>query len=93
METKKILIGRVSENQWLTDAITDFIRENPMIDESEIDSHFKMRVDLIANILAELRTEGKIERIVMGGMTYYRILEFTDAELRAVSMTVPFGTL
>ena len=93
METKKILIGDSFKAEWLMDAVEKYIRENPMVEDLDVHLHFKMRIDLIADILADLRIADRIERIILSGKMYFRIHEITEEELRAVSMPMPFGTL
>jgi hypothetical protein len=91
MDTKKISIGRISENQWLIEAVTDYIKANPMVEDLQVFKEFKMRVDLISNILTELRQNIVIERIILNRRTYLKYIEFTDDEFQAISMESPFG--
>ena len=71
----KISIGKIGENQWLIEGIEDYIEENPLVDDLTIMKHFNMRVDILADILTELRITGKIERIFSrdGNFKYKKI--------------------
>lgn len=73
-EFNKISWGEVKQEVWLAEAIEDYIRENPLVDNDTIHSHFKMRVDIISSILTQLRVDKKIERIHLGsGKLIYKI--------------------
>ena len=85
------MIGELSTDDWIREAVLDYIEKNPMVGDTEIHKHFKMRVDIIASVLADLRTENRIERIVVNGRTHYRMFEITEEELLSVSLPMPFG--
>lgn len=91
LEFKRISIGELSENDWLMDTLEDYIKKNPMVSEIKINKHFKLRVDLIASALSDMRLTHRLERFIIDGMTYYRILKITDEDLWEVSLPMPFG--
>ena len=62
----KISIGDHHEDEWLSDAIEEYIEKNPLVDDLTLMKDFKMRIDILADILTTLRIEGKIERIFSG---------------------------
>lgn len=92
-EFKRILVGELSENDWLKDAIDDYVKENHSVSDIKINNHFKMRVDIIADALAEMRLANRLERHIVDGISYYRIYKFTDEEFREVSFPTPFGNI
>lgn len=61
-EFKKIVLNDLHRPEWLFEEILDFIREKGVVDDIEIIKRFRMRVDILANVLTTLRIEGKIKR-------------------------------
>lgn len=92
-EFKKIRIGELGENDWLVDAIEDYIKENHSVSDVKIHNHFKMRVDIIASALADMRVADRLERHIVDGISYYRIFKITDEEFRESSFPTPFGNI
>jgi len=90
---KRISIGELNENNWLVDALEDYIKKNPMVSDIKVINHFKLRVDLIENALTEMRLAYRLERYIVDTITYYRILKITDEDLRRISLPTPFGNL
>lgn len=91
-DTSKISIGELRMDDWLREEILGYIEKNPMVMDVDIYKHFKMRVDIIGGVLTDLRVEGEVERIMIGGRTHYRIHEITEEDFREVSLPIPFGT-
>jgi len=92
-DTSKISIGELRMDDWLREEILEYIEKNPMVMDVDIYKHFKIRVDIIATVLTDLRIKGNIERIIIGGNCHYSILEFTEEELQEVTFPTPFGNL
>ena len=89
--SSKILIGELRMDDWLREEMLDYIEKNPCVMDVDIYKHFKMRVDIIATVLADLRIDGEIERVVINGGSCYSILKFTKKELRDASLPTPIG--
>jgi len=90
-EFKKISIGELNENDWLIDALEDYIKKNPMVSNIQVTNHFKLRVDLIENALTDMRLRFQIERFIITGIPHYQILETTEEDIQNLSLPIPFG--
>lgn len=90
-DTSKISIGKLHMDDWLRVEVLDYIKRNPMVRDINIHRHFKMRVDIIATVLIDLRTECEIERIMINGNSYYKIFKFTEEDFQEISLPHSFG--
>lgn len=61
--------------EWLKGAIVDYIRNNPNrhLDGVDIASHFKLRVDIVLNVIYELEEDNIVTLVYNGLNTRYLI--------------------
>ena len=90
-DTRKISIGKLRMDDWLRVEVLDYIEKNPVVMDVDIYKHFKMRVDIVATVLGDLRMDGEIERVVINGRCCYSVIKFTEEELQEASLPMPFG--